>query len=75
MRNASVECSHTGSRSTPASWENIANAHVLDELWVEVDGRVNGLKGGGEQVFWMGILKSTLTSLRSNEIVSALVSG
>ena len=68
MRNASVESSHTRSSGTSACWENVANTYVLDELWVEVDRRVNGLEDGGKHLLWMGILKSTLTSLRSDKL-------
>ena len=71
MRNTSVESSHTCGSSTSASWENVANAYILDEFWVEVDGRINGLENGGKHFLWMGILKSTLTSLRS-DILSVL---
>ena len=66
MRNSSVESSHTCGSSTPASWENVANAYILDELWVEVDGRVDGLENGSKHFLWVGILKSTLTSLISD---------
>jgi len=68
VRNTSVESSHTCGSSTTASWENVANAYILDELWVEVDGRVNGLENGGKHVLWMCILKSTLTGLRSDTL-------
>ena len=68
MRNTSVESSHTCGSSTSAGWENIADAYILDELWVEVDGRVNGLENSGKHFLWMGILKTTLTSLGSDTL-------
>jgi hypothetical protein len=46
--NASVEGSHTSGSGTSGSWENVANGYVLDELGVEVDGRVDGFEGGGK---------------------------
>ena len=64
MRNSSVESGHTRGSSTSASWENVANAHILDEFWVEVDRRVNGLEDSGKDLLWMGIFESTLTSLK-----------
>ena len=67
MRNPSVESSHTRGSSTSASWENVANTHILDEFWVEVDRRVNGLEDSGKHLLWMGIFESTFTSLRSDK--------
>jgi hypothetical protein len=71
VRNTSVESSHTCGSSTSAGWENVANAYVLDELWVEVDRGVHGREDSGKHLFWMGILKSTFTSL-GRDILSAL---
>ena len=66
--NSSVESSHTCGSSTSTSWQHVANAYILDKLWVEVDGRVDGLENGGKHFLWVGILKTTLTSLRSDTL-------
>ena len=75
MGNSSIEGSHTSSSGTSASWENVANAYVLNELWVEVDSRVNGFENGRKHFLWMSILKTTLSSLGSKCIVNGLVFG
>jgi len=66
VRNASIDGGHTGGSSTSGSRENVANTYFLNELWVEVDGGVNGPEDGGKHLLWMSILKTTLTSLGSD---------
>jgi hypothetical protein len=65
VRNASVEGGHTSGSSTSASWEDVANGNVLNELWVEVDSGVNGVENGGKHLLWMGVLETALASLGS----------
>jgi hypothetical protein len=58
-----VESCHTGTGSTTAWRENVADRNILNEVRVDASLGVGRAEDGGQELFWTSVLETTLLGL------------